>query len=289
MTQSKTKAAAGGDAPSSGRKRAAPTPDRRALRRLERRVEALRAELEALERDRAELCSVLSHDLRNPLTVVVWSTQILARRIGPEDASRRHLDAVARAAEELNQMLHDLSDAARIPDGRLPTSLSLEPCEPAALVEQAVASIRPSVESKRLAFTVAVAEGLPALRCDRERIARILGSLLSSAVRRTPRQAAVSLRVGFADTHPPGRMLRIVVEDCGPEVTPEDRDAAFRFPSAPPPGGHRRPRAMGPALSFFVARGVAEAHGGELDLQSDPDHGARFVLTLPVDVPPTHP
>jgi signal transduction histidine kinase len=280
MTQPKSRAA-GGDATRSGRKRAPPTAERRTERRLERRCEALRAELAALERDRAELCSVLSHDLRNPLTVVVWSTQLLARRIGPEDASRRHLDAVTRAAEELNQMLHDLSDAARIPDGRLPTALSLEPCEPAALVEQVVTSIRPSAENKHLTFTVTVAGGLPSLRCDRERIARVLGWLLANAVRRTPRGGALSLRAA-ASTGGGAPSLRIVVEDGGPHIAPEDRAAIFRFPSAPPSGTARRPRAMSPTLALFVARGVAEAHGGELDLDGDPAHGARFVLTLPL-------
>jgi signal transduction histidine kinase len=285
MTHPKTRAAAGGVAPRRGRKRAAPADRSSTERLLGARSDALRAEIAALERDRAELCSVLSHDLRNPLTVVVWSAQMLARRLPPEDASRRALDAVARAADEMNQMLLDLSDAARIHDGRLPAALALEACEPAALVEQAAASTRVMAQSKALTITLDVPPELPPLLCDRERIARVLGGILGNAARRTPRGGAVSVhaaRVGDG-----GRdALRIVVEDGGPEIAREDRATLFSLPAAPSPGAPRRPRTMTPAIALFVARGVVEAHGGELDLESEPGQGARFVLTLPASPRP---
>jgi signal transduction histidine kinase len=258
-------------------------------RRLERRCEALRNELEALERDRAELCSALSHDLRNPLTVVVWSSQILARVLPPGDAGRRHVDTIARAAEEMNQILYDLSDAARISDGRLASALCLERGDVAALVEQALAPNRGLVETKQVALEVDVAADLAPLQCDRERVARVLAGLVSNAVRRTPKQGAVAVRAagfvddGFGDGAPivsGGREgLRFAVEDAGPDVPVDDRAWLFALPKAPEPGAPRRPRTH--AVSLYVARGIIEAHGGRMWIEGRPDRGSRLIFTLP--------
>src|SRR5262249_24294639 len=159
--------------------------------------------------------------------------------------------------------------AARIPDGRLPSSLALEPCELAALVEQAMEPLRPQAQNKALNITVDVPSGLPLASCDRERITRVLGWILANAVRRAPRGGAVSARASRLAGR--GRAsLRSVVEDGCTEIAPEDRVTIFTLPSAPPPGAPRRPLPMTPVIALFVARGIVEAHGGTLDLESDP-------------------
>lgn len=244
---------------------------------------SLREELDALERSRAELCSALSHDLRNPLSVVVWSAQLLSRRITPEDAARRHLDAIARAAEEMNQILHDLSDAARIPDGRLAAALALEHGEIGPLVDQAAAPSRPQAAGKELALTLDAGPEVGSLSCDRERITRVIGGLIATAVRRTPRGGSVTVRAERGPSAAGGEEVRVTVEDGGPEIPEADRASLFELPLAPPPGEVRRAKPVSHAVSLFVARGVAEAHGGRMALEGAPGGGARFVLTLPAE------
>jgi signal transduction histidine kinase len=252
----------------------------RAERRLERRREARRAELAMLERDRAEIFSALANDLRNPLTAVVWSIEMLARRIDPDDSSRRLLDIATRTTEEMDLMLQDLIDAALILDGRLPMSLVLEPYEPAALVEQAAASVRIPPWSKTLTITLDVSAGLPPIVCDRERIARVVGGLLANVVRRTPRGGTVSARASRLAKG--GRdALRIVMEG-GQAIDPHGRATLFSLPAAPAPGAPRRAPTMSRAIALFVARGIVEAHGGKLDLEGERGPSARFVLTLPL-------
>jgi signal transduction histidine kinase len=260
-----------------------------AEKRLERRCETLRRELDILEHARAELCSVLSHDLRNPLTVVVWSGQVLARALPPGDPARRHVDTIARATEEMNQILFDLSDVARIVERRLGASLAIEPGAVGALVEQAIAPNRGLVQSKEIALAVDVAPGLRELHCDRERVSRLLSGLVGSAARRTPKHGTVAVRVagfvdvGFGDGAPivtgGHEGLRVTVEDAGPDIPAEDRAALFALPVAPLPGAPRRPRTQ--AVSLYVARGIIEAHGGRMWLEGRPDRGSRFVFTLP--------
>jgi signal transduction histidine kinase len=241
----------------------------------------LRAELTTLERGRAELCSVLSHDLRNPLTVVVWSAQLLARRLPTDDAAGRHLQSITRAAEEMNQILHELGDAARIPDGRLAQAIELVEGEIRPLAEQAVAANQGQINSKQITLAFEVPADLGTIACDKDRMGRVLTALLSGALRRSPKGGRVSLSASRrVSGH--GEELRIDVEDAGPEIPPDDQEALFTLPTAPRPGSPRRPRPTGSAIALFVARGVIEAHGGRLWVESEPGQGARFVLTLPV-------
>jgi signal transduction histidine kinase len=89
----------------------------REFRRLERLCDSLRQGAEEAQVAQSELLKTLSHDLRNPLSVILVSTRMLARAVAPEQPGRRHVDAITRAAEEMNHMLQDFSDAGRIDAG----------------------------------------------------------------------------------------------------------------------------------------------------------------------------
>ena len=257
------------------RDKSAPAPSVREQRRLERRCQALHAELHALERARAELCSVLSHDLRNPLTLIHWNSQILARHL-PEGGPHRLLDTMKRAAAEMSQILDDLSDASRLPDGRL--LLRVSRGDVAELIEAAVAPSRVGAAAKEIALEVDVAADLGPARWDHDRLGRVLASLVAGALRRTPRSGSMAVRVHLA-----GDLVRLTVEDSGVDVPDHERASLFELPPGPPPGISRGARALSPALGLFVARGVMEAHGGHIAFEGEPGKGSRFVLTLPLD------
>jgi signal transduction histidine kinase len=229
------------------------------------------------EESRGLLFSQLSHDLRNPLSVVLMSAQMLRRLLPPEHSARRYLDAVERASDELNQMLDELSDAARIEDGCLADMLKLEPADLAAFTEEAVAAARPLAESKQLAVTVDVAPGLGPIVCDHARIRRVLACLVSGAVRITPKQGAVAV-----ETSPDGAGgVRVSVTDGGPGVPETHRALLFELPSGKIPAFSRRATPHGSALTLFVARNVVEAHGGSMTADHAGGKGTRFVFTLP--------
>ena len=231
-------------------------------------------------RDLAEILSVLSHDLRNPLTAMVWNVPALRRSLTPDHPGRRPLEVVARSNDEIARMLDDMSDAARILLGELPGKLHPEACDFSALVTEAVTSLRPTAEARQLELSVEIAPGLGEVVCDRERVARVVSRLLGRAVRVAPKGSAVTVRVG-ADVDD----VRVSVEDAGPCVPQEDRASIFDLPAAPTSSGERRPRGAGQGLSLFVARGVIEAHGGQVWVEGK-SGASRFVFTFPADVEP---
>ena len=232
-------------------------------------------------RDLAELLSVLSHDLRNPLTAMVWNVPALRRSLPEVHAGRRPLEVVARSNEEIARMLDDMSDAARVLLGELSNRLRPEPCDFAALVTEAVEAIRPTAEARQLALSVEIVPGLAEVVCDRDRVARVLSRVLGRAVRVAPKGSAVAVRA-FALGNGDQRDACVAVQDASPGVPEEDRAYVFDLPAAATPGGERRPRASGQGLSLFVARGVIEAHGGRIWVEGSPG-ASRFVFTLPVD------
>jgi len=254
---------------------ATPVSSIREQRRLERQCEALRAEVHALERARAELCSVLSHDLRNPLTLVHWNSQLLGRHL-PEGGPHRLLDTMKRAAVEMSQILDDLSDASRIPDGRL--LLRFAPTNLPELIEAAVAPSRSGATAKQVDITVELDPGLGTACCDHDRLCRVLAGLVAGALRRTPRGGSLKVRASLE-----GPLARILVEDSGMDIPEYELASLFELPPAVPPGVSRGSRALSPAIGLFVARGVMEAHGGHIAFEGEPGKGSRFVLALPLD------
>jgi signal transduction histidine kinase len=246
-------------------------------RKRERLAEALIAEANDRARGRGLLFSQLSHDLRNPLSVVLMSAQMLRRQLPSEHGARRYLDAVERASDELNQMLDELSDAARIEDRCLADVLKLEPVDLAALVGEAVAAARPLTETKQLSVTIDAAPGLAPVVGDHARIHRVLSCLVGGAVRITPKQGAVTVKL---DRDPTGGTV-VSVADTGPGVPEAHRASLFELPSGKIPGCSRRATPHGSALTLYVARHVVEAHGGSMTADHEGDSGTRYVVMLP--------
>jgi signal transduction histidine kinase len=234
-------------------------------------------EIEALERDRAELCSVLSHDLRNSLTVVLWSAQSLARSLPPDHPGRRQLEGIHRAGGDIELMLDDLSDVSRVCDGRL--RLDVSPHQVASLIDEAALATQRPRQDKEIALDVQIAEGLGPVRCDQRLVTRVLRHLLAGAVAMTPKKHTVVVRAGPLEGED-GEVC-LSVEDAGPGIPEDKRASLFDLPSAPPFGEPRRPRGPFPGLALFVARGIVEAHGGRLWVEGEAGRGSRFVLTLP--------
>jgi signal transduction histidine kinase len=116
-----------------------------------------------------------------------------------------------------------------------------------------------------------VADGIPRVRGDRERLRQVLANLIDNAVKHSPHGVPVEVRAHSLDGH-----VRVDVADEGPGVHPADRRLIFeKFGRA---GGGAKP---GTGLGLYIARSIAEAHGGTLDVEPTP-RGATFALALPL-------
>ena len=265
----------------------APTRSRGALerdhRRLSRLCAGLRETAEEAERAQGELLAILSHDLRNPLSVILMSTRMLAQAsagrpaaashapspVGGEGPNRRLIEALSRAAEELSNLAQDMSDAGRLEAGRL--SVAMEAVDVAPLVAHAVSAMRAHAELKQLRLKGEVADDVPPAFGDRERMQRVLINLIANAVKFTPKNGSITVRARLVDGE-----VWFSVQDSGPGIAPEQRAQLFTLPKST-----RTRVSQGAGLSLYVARGTVEAQGGRLWAESEPGHGSTFFFAHP--------
>jgi signal transduction histidine kinase len=246
--------------------------------RLSRLCAGLRETAEEAERAQGELLAILSHDLRNPLSVILMSTRMLAQATaarptagssGPSAAAadapnRRLIEALSRAAEELSNLAQDMSDAGRLEAGRL--SVAMEAVDVAPLVAHAVSAMRAHAELKHLRLKGEVADDVPPAFGDRDRMQRVLINLIANAVKFTPKNGAITVRARFVEGE-----VWFSVQDTGPGIAPEQRAQLFTLPKST-----RTRVSQGAGLSLYVARGTVEAQGGRLWAESEPGQGSTF-------------
>ena len=228
------------------------------------------AELRRLSALRADFVSLVSHELRSPMAAVIGAARTLEERwleLTPEQRSA-FLALIADETNRLAVLIGDVLDTSRIEAGTF--SYRFTEVDVAELVQATVAGFALHQDEVSV---IAHAEGvLPSVRGDRERLRQVLRNLLENAVKYSPAGEAVDVRARAED----GRVL-VTVEDSGPGIPAEQHGLIFeRFGRANV--GLGKP---GTGLGLFIARSIAEAHGGRLSVASTPGQGATFTLELP--------
>ena len=216
-----------------------------------------------------ELITILAHDFRAPLTPLQGRIGLIRSRAEREGRARDvdDADAASAAADRLLRLTTDLLDVARLERGLF--ALSIQVVDLAALVRRVARSLQP----QETAIHVRTQWELMAA-VDPGRLEEAIENLLSYACRHTPTGAPVSL-VLKTDTRPGGEWAVISVHDSGPGISPDLLPRLFeRFA--------RGPSGAGLGLGLYLARSIAEAHGGTLAVESAPGQGATFRLMLPL-------
>jgi signal transduction histidine kinase len=233
-------------------------------------------------RAREEFLSVASHELRTPLTALHLQVQLLdglfsASRIdapaGQREDLQRRVRSLARQVGRLTALVNSVLDLARARSERL--TLDLDRCEAGDVVRDVAARFQEALAAEGRSLTVSIADGV-AGRWDRTRLEQLLTNLVGNAVRHGG-DGDVALEVSVV-----GDRAVITVADAGPGIAPEDQARVFD-----PFAQGRQGAGGGLGLGLYIARAIAEAHGGALTLESAPGHGATFRLQLPaLDVRP---
>ena len=229
-------------------------------------------ELRRLSALRADFVSIVSHELRSPLTAVIGSSRMLRDRgdgLAPEQR-RSLLELIVRETSRLATLIADVLDASRIDAGTF--GYTFDEVAVDELVRESAAAIA-AAASDVVPVEARVDAPLPPVRGDRERLRQVLANLLENAVKYSPQGAAVVVR---ARTHD-GNVV-VDVEDAGPGIPLDQQQVIFeKFGRAT----GEAPEKPGTGLGLFIARSIAEAHGGTLDVRSAPGAGAVFTLSLP--------
>lgn len=226
-----------------------------------------------IEQLKEEFLSLISHDLRTPLTVIHLQAQML-RRLSKDGNSPRALqlaESILASADRLDSMIADLLEATRLETGQL------ELRKERVFVPQLVLSI---VEQARTLGTghlirferIDAVQILPLVEGDQERLERALMNIITNALKYSPSSSLVTVRVEGSDSG-----VTISVTDGGAGIAPEDLPYIF--------DRHYRARARkkseGLGLGLYIAKMLVEAHGGQVWAESEKDKGSTFFVTLP--------
>jgi signal transduction histidine kinase len=244
-----------------------------ALERTAASERAARSEAEAAVATREELLAVVSHDLRNPLSVIVNCASLLQRTtINGNEEERVHKSAqtIRRSADQMNRLIADLLDLAQIQAGKL--TVEQKPQDVAGLIRDCVEMLRPLAATKDLKGMTSA--GLR-VRCDRERVLQILSNLVGNAIKFTPEGGSISIEAEVT-----GNEARFFVRDTGQGISEEELPHIFdRFWQG------RRKNHAGIGLGLSIVKGLVEAHGGRLWVESKLDAGTTFFFTLSLAEP----
>jgi signal transduction histidine kinase len=220
-------------------------------------------------RDLDEILAVISHDLRGPLSALSVAIDALDDDTLDQATRRRYADAMRRAIGRAERFLTELLDVGHIESG----TLRVEPRQTPilGLLEE---SARRNEELAREAgnwFLVDAGQAAVAALADRERVLQALDALIGNSIRYARGTGPITLRAEVEEDR-----VRLWVVDCGPGIPHGQAERLFDRPWR-----GRDERRTGAGLGLFIARGIAEAHGGAVLALSRAGEGARFCIELP--------
>jgi signal transduction histidine kinase len=233
-------------------------------------------QLREADQTKSEFVSMLAHELKGPMTTIKGFGEILERQWDslPDERRTSTLQIMSKEIGRLARLVTDLLDLSRMEAGTL--RYDIEPCSLQDIVFN-ILQIHPSVQ-KQHEIVSRVGEGVPRILADADRVRQVLLNLLTNATRHSPEGTLVTIG---ADVMVEGDETYVVVgvTDQGIGISIEDRDRVFnKFAMLPKPGWVKK----GTGLGLYITKGIVEAHGGRLWVDSEAGRGSTFYFTLRV-------
>lgn len=229
---------------------------------------------EAANRAKGAFLAMTSHEMRTPLQAVLGYAEFLLAdpRASLTPEQREDVGFIEQAGRRMLTLINQMLDLSRIEAGRL--ELEEKPVDLAGIVEQVRQDVAPLASQQRLELRVALADDLPYLRGDPERLRQVVANLASNAVKFTS-SGSVEITAGVCD----GEVI-VSVRDTGCGIAPEELPRIFEpFHQS----DRRRSRRRGGAgLGLAIAQRLAGLMGGRIDVESEPGIGSTFTLRLPM-------
>jgi PAS domain S-box-containing protein len=251
---------------------------KRVLREREellKRETAARSEAERVGRMKDEFLATLSHELRTPLSAILgWATLLRSEGGATPQEFEQGIEIIERNARAQAQLIEELLDMSRVMNGKL--RLDVQPVDLQAVVSDAIASIRPSADAKRIRLThVLDPKGGP-ITGDPNRLQQVLWNLLTNAVKFTPKGGRVQVFLRRVNSH-----VEISVMDSGQGISPEFLPHLFTRFSQADTSIARKHGGLG--LGLALVKSLVELHGGNVKASSEGEgQGSTFVVSLPL-------
>ncbi|NMC78693.1 MAG: cell wall metabolism sensor histidine kinase WalK [Chloroflexi bacterium] len=237
------------------------------------RLQDAQAQQQELNKMRRDLIAWIGHDLRTPLTSIRAILEALADGVVEDPQTvQRYLKTAQRDIRALSMLINDLFELSQMDAGGL--QLDSHPNSITDIISDTIESFSELATRQNVTLEGSVIPGVDPVNMDAARIGQVLNNLLSNALRHTPAGGRVSIRAWRGVNG-----LQVEVEDSGEGIQPEDLPHVFdQFYR----GEKSRSRESGGSgLGLAIARGIVEAHGGRIWVESAPGQGAHFCFTLP--------
>jgi signal transduction histidine kinase len=245
------------------------------------KLEAATAELKAanerlkeLDRMKDDFIATVTHELRTPLTSIRSFSEILFDNPSLDEAQRQEfLNIIIKESERLTRLINQVLDMAKIESGTM--VWTMEAVEPKVLVEDALAATKGLFEDKDVALEVQLADGLPPLTTDRDKLMQVVINLISNAVKFVD-PGSGQVRVVLTGT---ADCIDVAVADNGPGVPDWARETVFeKFQQV---GDTLTNKPQGTGLGLAICRSIVERLGGRIGLDAQELPGATFRFTIP--------
>jgi PAS domain S-box-containing protein len=243
-----------------------------------RRIESLLEALRLADQRKDEFLATLAHELRNPMAAISTALTLLEQNHGDAERTAKYRQTAQRQMSNLVRLVDDLLDVARITRGNI--ELRKADIDLAAVVDHALAAVRPAAEARGQQLTVTLAPGEFPMHADATRLEQVVVNVLTNAVKYSERGGKIALHLERqADGGAPRAVLR--VRDDGRGIPPDMLENVFDPFTQVSPAIDRGTGGLG--LGLTLVRRLVAMHGGEVVALSDgPGHGSEFVIRLPL-------
>ena len=243
------------------------------LHRTNLSLEIARDKAEDASRAREDMLGVVAHDLRNPLNLLMMTTELLGDAEPSKEKTDQLLGVMQRATRRMNRLIDDLLEVVRQESGRM--MLDLGETSAASLLAQTAEMFQSAAQEKGVTLRVDDCPPDVLVNADAERIVQVLSNLVGNAVKFVPAGGSVSLKCESS-----GNEAVFSVTDSGPGLDPDDLSRLFeKF------WQRRRSDKRGVGLGLAIAKGIVEAHGGRIWAESKLGVGSTFYFALPAVIP----
>ena len=216
-----------------------------------------------------EVLAIVSHDLRTPLSTIALGTTLLEDASQPE-ADRTHvIELIKRAADRMDRLIKDLQDVGRMEAGRT-LRVDARSVDLATLLRDGCEALHVQALAKQQQVSCDLPTAPLAVNADSDRICQVLGNLIGNAIKFTPRGGRIAL-----GARREGKEVRVWVTDQGPGIPEADLPCVFD-PYWQASGTER----LGAGIGLKIAKGLVEAHGGRIWVESRMGEGTTFSFTL---------
>lgn len=237
-------------------------------------------ELSVLDKMKSDFIAIASHELRTPLSIIKgYAEAFLFGELGDlKEGQLKKLGIINARADQMTRIINDLLDITRLEEGRLVGERWLAPVE--EIISSVVMEFEQEAARKRIRLSTRVEKDLPSLKVDVWRIHQVIENLLSNAIKFTSEGGEAGVRAALS---PSGHTVEVEVFDTGPGIPRKEQEKLFTKFYQLDTNPTRSAGGLG--LGLVICKGIVEAHGGGIRVESELGRGSSFKFTLPLPNP----